>query len=49
MLRAYTDSKPAGTYILVLSDGQENESPTVASVLPSIKSDGIIVDTIAYR
>ena len=45
MLRQYTDYKPAGTHILVLSDG---ESPSVDSVLPSIIKDGIIVDTIAY-
>ena len=48
MLRTITNNQPAGTYITLLSDGEEASAPFIADVLPSILQDGIILDTIAY-
>ena len=48
MLRTITNNQPAGTYITLLSDGEEGSAPFIADVLPSILLDGIILNTIAY-
>ena len=48
MLHAITNNQPAGTYIMLLSDGAESSAPYIADVLPSILQDGIILNSIAY-
>ncbi|XP_077983917.1 calcium-activated chloride channel regulator 1-like [Glandiceps talaboti] len=39
---------PSGGILLVISDGGENRSPTIAEVLGTVEEAGIVIDTIAY-
>ncbi|XP_071489093.1 calcium-activated chloride channel regulator 1-like [Diadema antillarum] len=36
-----------GSYILVLSDGEENRSPFIRDTIPAAVADGVVIDTIA--
>ncbi|XP_072166795.1 calcium-activated chloride channel regulator 1-like [Diadema setosum] len=36
-----------GSYVLLLSDGGENEYPTIGDTIPAINESGVVMDTIA--
>ncbi|XP_033120352.1 calcium-activated chloride channel regulator 1-like [Anneissia japonica] len=42
------DENPAGGYLLVISDGQNTNSPGINDVIDDIIDAGVIVDTIAF-
>ncbi|XP_035692459.1 calcium-activated chloride channel regulator 4-like [Branchiostoma floridae] len=40
---------PSGGILFLMSDGQENELPDIATVTPQVLAKGIIIDTLAYK
>eukprot|EP00058_Branchiostoma_floridae_P007703 XP_002593191.1 hypothetical protein BRAFLDRAFT_72730 [Branchiostoma floridae] len=40
---------PSGGILFLMSDGQENEAPDIATVTPQVLAKGIIIDTLAYK
>nr|XP_054774310.1 calcium-activated chloride channel regulator 4A-like [Lytechinus pictus] len=44
----YNGMDSRGTYLILLSDGEENEEPLIADTLDDIKNSSVIIHTIAF-
>ncbi|XP_078695218.1 calcium-activated chloride channel regulator 4A-like [Branchiostoma floridae x Branchiostoma belcheri] len=49
VLEAHPSGDPSGGILFLMSDGQENEVPDIATATPQVLAKGVIIDTLAYK
>ncbi|XP_077980969.1 calcium-activated chloride channel regulator 1-like [Glandiceps talaboti] len=48
VLSGFDEKGPGGGYILLVSDGAENQEPLIEDILNDIQDAGVVIDTVAF-